>query len=347
LLSPTAKLRLLAELILPRSTAHDESVASFFARRLGVAPLEHLIDPFISGTYAGDPASLSIRATFPQLWEAEQRAGSMLRGMLRGRKRGTKRVPRELFNFQRGMASWPQAIADYIGPQRLWCNARVHTLRPTDGSWQIEVERAGQQRQLNAAQIILATPADVTANLIAALDGAAAKALRAISYPPIALVHLAYARVAVKHPVDGFGALCPAREGRKVLGTLWPSALFAGRAPRDTVLTSSFVGGARYPKLALQDDRALIAQVHAEQVALIGVSEAPLFSQIVRWQRSIPQYDAGHLERIAALAAAEQRYSGLYCIGNYRDGVSVERCWQHGVAIAAQMLKRYPVASLQ
>ncbi|NJM08544.1 hypothetical protein HC891_23715, partial [Candidatus Gracilibacteria bacterium] len=131
-----------------------------------------------------------------------------------------------------------------------------------------------------------------------------------------------------------------------VLGTLWPSVLFAARAPRDMLLTSSFVGGARYPQRALQDDDSLIAQVHAEQAALLGVRGLPHFARVIRWQRSIPQYNAGHLDRITQLALAEERYPGLYCIGNYRDGVSVERCWQNGSAAAVRVLKRQGVAAL-
>jgi protoporphyrinogen/coproporphyrinogen III oxidase len=334
LLSGRAKLRMFAELLLPRSPASDESVAAFFIRRLGPEPFERLIDPFISGVYAGDPRALSARASFARLWAAEQRAGSIVRGMLAGgaarKPKPARRTPRELFSFRAGLAAWPQALADQLGPERLWLGARAVALRQSPDGWELAVQRPGQIDPLTARHVLLAVPAQVAASLIEPYDQAAATALRGIAYPPVSIVHLGYRREAVAHPIDGFGMLCPASEGRRVLGTLWPSALFPGRAPEGAILTSSFVGGARYPDLARQSDEALIEQVHAEQQALIGAREEPMLARVMRWSQAIPQYNAGHIQRLATLEHCEARLAGLHLLGNYRDGVSVERAWQRG-----------------
>ncbi len=348
LLSTGAKLRMFAELLMPRTPASDESVAAFFIRRLGPEPFERLIDPFISGVYAGDPRALSARASFARLWAAEQRAGSIVRGLIGARShkpRPARRAPRELFSFRAGLAAWPQAIADKLGAERLWLGARAVALRQIFDGWELTVQRPGQIDPLVAHHVLLAVPAPVAAGLIEDYDSAAAMALRAIDYPPVSVVHLGYRRAAVAHPLDGFGMLCPASEGRKVLGTLWPSALFAGRASEGMVLTSSFVGGARYPALAQQSDEALIEQVHGEQQALIGASEEPVLARVARWPQAIPQYNAGHIQRLAVLEHCEARLAGLHLLGNYRDGVSVERAWQRGREQAQSVIAAFQPAS--
>jgi oxygen-dependent protoporphyrinogen oxidase len=343
LLSPAAKLRLLAEPLLPRSTAADESVASFFARRLGPEPAERLADPFVSGVYGGDARSTSVRAAFPSLWEAERRAGSLLAGMLsapRAAPRRAKGEPRPrsvLFNFEGGMAIWPQAYARAIGPERLWTGAVASALRPARDGWQIEVRRGVETLTVEAGAVVLATPAYVSAGLLEGLDAGAAAALRAIPYAPMAVVHLGYRREQVAHPLDGFGLLCPAVERRRVLGILWPSSLFPRHAPAGAVLTASFVGGARMPQLAALDDEALVALARAEHEAILGASGSPMLAHVARWPRAIPQYLAGHGALLGELERVEAAWPGLRLIGNYRDGVSVEKCWRRGAALALEL----------
>jgi protoporphyrinogen/coproporphyrinogen III oxidase len=339
LLSPLAKLRALAEPLIPRTSAADESAYAFVARRVGRDAAERFLDPFVSGVYAGDPRQLSMRASFPSLWASEQRAGSLLLGMASGRRRGPQPLgKRELFSFEQGLRRWPEAVARALGPRRLWTNSRVTAIAPTADGWQLTVVRAhGETVALHASEVILAAPAYVSAELVAPLDGDAARALGGIPYPPLAVVHLGYFREDVSHPLDGFGMLCPASEGRAVLGSLWPSTLFAGRAPQGAVLTSQFVGGMRAPELALDDDATLIARTHRELVDLIGVSGKPRMARVVRWPRAIPQYLAGHEARMAALARLEAARPGLHLLGNFRGGVSAVQCWQNGVALAARV----------
>jgi oxygen-dependent protoporphyrinogen oxidase len=348
LLSAAAKLRVLAEPLLPRATTPDESVATFFARRLGPEPAERLVDPFISGVFAGDPHALSVKASFPALWGAEQRAGSLIGGMLSAprspRDRAAPRPRSVLFNFKGGMASWPQAYGRALGPERLWSETRAVSLRPAAGGWCLTVERGGQAVELQARAVVLATPASSSADLIEGLDARAAAALRAIPYAPLALVHLGYAREHVAHPLDGFGLLCPAIERRQVLGILWPSSLLPDRAPQGAVLTASFVGGARLPQLASLDDQELVALAQAEHEALLGARGAPLLAHVSRWPQAIPQYVAGHEARTAELQRLEAEWPGLHLLGNYRDGVSVEKCWRRGVALASTLAPRLPDA---
>ncbi len=357
LLSVKAKLRMLAEPLLPRAVTPDESVAAFFARRLGSEPMQHLVDPFVSGIYAGDPHTLSVQATFPTLWEAEQQHGSMLVGMLAkafaakpARSPDSSKPKREksvMFSFREGLATWPCAIARALGHEHIWCNAPVQRLYPMPHGWEATVLRDGQPRLVTAAQVILAAPAHVLADLIAPVDRAASAALAGMPSYPLSIVHLGYRRDDVSDPLDGFGTLCPSREERAVLGILYPSSLFPERAPEGMVLTTSFVGGARMPSLAELADAPLIELVQREHAELIGVQGAPVFARVARWARAIPQYVGGHAARLAVLRESEERYPGLYYLGNYRDGVSVEKCWHKGMELGQRLpLRRTADAAL-
>jgi oxygen-dependent protoporphyrinogen oxidase len=345
LLSTGAKLRVLAEPLIPRTHLPDESVSAFFARRVGRQLADRMVDPFVSGVYAGDPKGTSIKAAFPSIWEAEQRGGSIVRGMIMGRKSAPKKPKGErpksvLFNFAGGLAAWPQAVARALGSDNVWLNSRARSLRQHEGDWELTVDRGGQTELVSVGMVVLAVPAYVVADLVAEIDAAAAKALRAIPYPPMAVVHLGYKREAISHPLDGFGVLCPSGEGRKVLGILWSSTLFASSAPAGHVLTTTFVGGARIPETTRQSDADVIAMVVREHEQILGARGVPAMTHITRWNQAIPQYTAGHAQRMAALDQLESAHPGLFLLGNYRDGLSVEKCWDKGIALGERVVRK-------
>jgi oxygen-dependent protoporphyrinogen oxidase len=343
LLSSAAKLRIFREPFIPRATGGDESVASFFARRLGPEPAARLVDPFVAGVYAGNPAQISVKAAFPSLWEAEQRAGSIIKGMLSGREKPAPGAPRGpkmrslTFNFPGGLAEWPRAIAAALGPRRVWRNTRATAVRPDGALWQVTIERDRLPETLEARTVILALPAYAAAGLVEGLDARAAAALRGIPYAPVSVVQLGYRREQVRHPLDGFGVLAPSSERRRFLGILWSSSLFAGRAPAGRVLTTTLMGGALAPELALQSDADLIAVAVAEHAAVIGAAGDPELAHATRWERAIAQYTSGHDARIAELERLERERPGLAFLGSYRGGVGVPKCWHNGVALADRM----------
>lgn len=341
LLSAPAKLRLMMEPLIPRAPTTDENIVTFFTRRLGTEPAQRLIDPFVSGVYAGDTTELSVSATFPTLWEAEQEHGSIVVGMIKNgvrKKRPEGRKRSQMITFRNGLTRWPQAMAQAIGAERVWLNTSATALQRVEREWHLTVMRAEQEHVLKASRVVLATPANVTAELVATLDGKAAQFLRGIPYPPLGIVHLAYRRGDVQHPLDGFGMLCPSREQRDVLGTLWPASLFPGRTPEDDiVLTTSFIGGARRPELAQQDEESLIETAIREQRELVGAHGEPVMARATRWTNTIPQYVAGHNEGVKLLTRLEAMWSGLHLVGNYRDGVSVEKCWHKGKELGEQL----------
>jgi oxygen-dependent protoporphyrinogen oxidase len=190
---------------------------------------------------------------------------------------------------------------------------------------------------VRAPAVVLAVPAAAAAGLVRPLAPAAAQALDAIPYSPVAVVASAYRRADVKHALDGFGFLAPRKEGRAILGTLFSSSMFDGRAPADTALLTTFVGGARNPELAQSRPEEIAAAVERELAPLLGAA-SPQWCEVVQWPRAIPQYTLGHLGRIATLEQAEAAVPGLFLRASYRGGVSVGDCIKSADASAAAVV---------
>jgi oxygen-dependent protoporphyrinogen oxidase len=216
-----------------------------------------------------------------------------------------------------------------VGPVVL--GTRVTRLaRDAQGVFTLHAESAGQPSTWRARAVVLATPADTAAKLVREHQGDAADALDAIHYAPVATVATAYPRAGIQHALDGFGCLVPRKAQRQVLGILFSSSRFEGRAGPGTALLTTFVGGLRQPQLPGLPEDEIGALVQAEHQALLGASQAPLFQRVTRWPRAIPQYTLGHLGRVARAEAAQQALPGLFFCANWKGGVSVGDCIKNG-----------------
>jgi len=342
LFSLRTKLSLLREPFVRRSHEDaDETIAQFVRRRLGREFLDYAIDPFVAGVYAGDPDSISVRAAFPRLHALEQKYGSLIRGQIRGarerRKSGeTGKNAARSFSFRDGMQTLTHALARHL-PHLETC-VRVECIaRSQHGDWQVDAQGAGGIVTRVARNVVLAVPAYAAAPLLAPFATAAARALEAIPYAPVAVAASAYRREDVGHALNGFGVLVPKVEHRSILGTLFSSSMFEHRAPAGRVLLTTFLGGMRQPDLPHRTDSE-IAAIVADELAALLQARAPLWTEVVRWQRAIPQYNQGHLERIEQIEAARDTSPGLHFCANWLRGVAVGDCIKNARATADAIL---------
>jgi oxygen-dependent protoporphyrinogen oxidase len=323
-----AKLALLREPFVGRAPAGtEESIAAFVRRRLGNEFLDYAIDPFVSGVYAGDPEDISVPAAFPRLHALEQKYGSLIKGQIKGARERranaeTAKNTAGSFSFRAGMQTLTDALAAAVGPVQTGVTvARVASA--ADGAFRVEGTQQGAAFVRTARAVVLAAPAYAAAGLVREVAPLAVPFLEAIDYAPIAIAASCYRRSDVAHPLAGFGFLVPKKEQRRVLGSLFSSSMFEGRAPEGSVLLTTFVGGKRQPELAARSDSEIAAIVHEELAALVGAAAPPQWTEITRWRQAIPQYTLGHLAKVAGLEAAERSSPGLFLRGSYRDGVSV------------------------
>ncbi len=333
LFSLAGKLRMALDLVLPRRSADDdESLADFVRRRLGQEALERAAQPLVGGIYTADPTRLSLAATMPRFIEMERRHRSIILAMRRQAKaaaRSDSGARWSLFaSFADGMQTLVEALARRLPEGAVRLATQVTGIERTAmGGWRIALDRG---EAVDASQLVLATPAFVSAELVRPLDPMLADRLASIRYASSAIVTLAYARAQVPHPLDGFGFVVPAVEGRRIIAGSFSSVKYAGRAPSDRVLMRVFLGGALAEHLATLPDEELVAAARAELAELLGVRGDPVFVRIARHLRAMPQYDLGHLARVAAIEASVDRLGGLAVAGNAYRGVGIPDCIHSG-----------------
>ncbi len=282
-LSPAGKLRLLFEPLVPRlrDRDRDESVYQFASRRIGSEAASVLVNAMVGGVYAGDDRQLSLRATFPVMHQMESQHGTLFRAML-ARRRKAKTAEKAaggpagpagtLTSFREGLEELVQALATALGP-RLRLGASVVNLSHLGQRGYRVHPRVGAP--LEADAVVLTCPSWVTADIVHPLDRELSEALAAIPSAPLAVVHVAYRREALGPLPEGFGFLVPRGTGRRILGALWPSNLFDGRAPAGSLLMTVMLGGATDPHAARLNDDKLLAIVREDLLALLNILPNP------------------------------------------------------------------------
>jgi oxygen-dependent protoporphyrinogen oxidase len=331
LFSLRAKLRLMREpFIKPALADKEETIAEFVTRRLGQEFLDYAINPFVAGVYAGDPARLSVRSAVSKIYALEKNYGSLIKGAIRGARQRKKRrdvdkTRARLFSFKEGMFELIAALSTALA-ESVQTGVVVQKITRSETGWQIHVENAGQRLRIESRSVVTTTPAFATATWLEPLAPPLASGLRAITYPPVAMVFLGFAKPVTCRPLDGFGFLVPQVENKKILGTIWSSTLFANRAPDDGVALTTFVGGMRQPELAMLNDDELQALVTSELADLLALRAKPDFVAIKRWLQAIPQYELQHQKKLDAVSDFEAANPGFFISGNFRGGISVGDC---------------------
>ncbi len=342
LLSPLGKLRAALDLVLPaRRGGGDETLASFVRRRFGREALERLAQPMVAGIYTADAEQLSLQSTFPEFlkMEAEHRSVIVALRARASQTPGTETAsgPRYgLFATLRGgLSTLVQAMVGQLPSGTIRPGVQVTDVSRTGEGW--TVVRAGAA-PIAASAVVLAVPAPVAGRLLGSTDPLLSGELGAIPYASPATVNLAYQRVHVRHPLDGFGFVVPAIEGRMLLACTFSSVKFAGRAPAGTVLLRAFLGGALHPDTDRLSDADLAGMAHEELKGYLTLQGEPLFAEIRRHPASMPQYHLGHLDRVARITARVGAVPGLALAGNAYGGIGLPDCIRSGEVAATAIL---------
>lgn len=315
LLSPLAKLRLLAEPLRPPLRG-DVTVAEFFRHRLGDQVHDRVVAPFVTGVFAGDTERLSLAAAFPRLAELAAH-GSLLRGLLATRRGGPRR-PQRICAPAGGMGALIAALARELG-NRVRLETPVAAVARIAGG--VEVTLASGVRDVYDSAV-LATPAAVAARLVSDVDAELAELLTSIETVPVAVVHLGYPRAAIDHPLDGFGFLVAPGEPLPILGAVFESRLWPDRAPDGAALLRVMIGGARRPELVDRGETELVELAQEALAPILGIRGEPSLAAAVKWPAAIAQYTVGHVQRVERAEALAAEQSAVLAGASYR-GVAV------------------------
>ncbi len=354
LLSIAAKGRIFGEPFARTRPEGDETIFDFAARRIGTEAASTMIDSMVSGIFAGDARSLSLRACFPKMWQLETDHGGLFRALLATRKRRRKEdavgAPAgRLMSFDAGMETLIRGAADSLGDS-LRTSIGVRSLRRgresrgfVDLSPMAGFTLTTEAGMLEADAVVLAGPASESAELVRPFDHEIAALLSGIPTASLAVVCLGYderAIAAERGPLNGFGFLVPRSEKVRILGALWETSIYPGhRAPAGKALVRVMVGGALDQEAVTLDDDRLLGIVKADLARTMSVNTAPEFIRIIRHPRGIPQYNVGHLERMRRVDERLEAHPGLLLAGNSYRGVSINSCIAEADQIAERALR--------
>ena len=339
LLSWPGKLRIAGEPWARRRPEGDESIHAFASRRIGREAADVLIDSMVSGVFGGDARRLSLRACFPKMWEMESEHGGLFRALLAKRRArklsgGPVGAPAgRLTSFRQGTVELVDELARRLG-DALKLRAPVERIT-RDGCYRLDVVGGGR---IEADQVVLAGGAESSATIVRPLDAELAGILGEIPSAPMTVVCLGYDQAQLPGPLDGFGFLVPRGEGQRILGALWDSSIYPGRAPKAASLIRVMLGGAHDPEAASLDEDTLVAAATGGLADTMGIRAEPIFRRVFRHRIGIPQYTLGHLDWLARIDARLAGRPGLAVAGNAFHGVAINTCVAEAGPLADRLL---------
>jgi protoporphyrinogen/coproporphyrinogen III oxidase len=323
LLSPMGVARAGLDLVLPRrrvAEGRDISVGELLRPRFGSQVFSRLVDPLLGGVHAGRADLLSARSTVPEIVALAHRSRSIYLGGRRASSQPAAAGP-ALVTLEGGLSRLVEALAASLDDVRL--DAHVDAVQRKGEGYVLQLAGGGE---LAADAVVLATPAFVSAELLAEIAPEAAAAASAVPYADVASLTLVYAREALTRDLDGTGFLVPPEEGLLLVGCSWLPAKWMHLADPTTVLIRGMVGRYGDQRFLTMDDEELVARVHGELVRTMGMGALPLEAHVQRWPRAMPQYTVGHQDRLDQLDRALGSLPGLYVIGAAYRGVGLASC---------------------
>jgi len=333
----------------------EETIEEFVTRHLGRECFERIIDPFVSGVYAGDPAKLSMRSSLRKIFRLQTLSffnGALVPGALIRFQEIAKEKeqnppdpkwptykPGELGSFREGLQTLPNAIAHNLkqNGHRVETEWKLKSLMPPSqhNDWSVIFDTPNGSITVFAKAIVCTAPAHAIGNIIKPLDNDAATALDKVYYPPVASVTVAYPKSSFKMPdLPGFGNLNPRSQNIRTLGTIWSSSLFPNRCPPEYNLLLNYIGGSRDVAIADLTPEQILQQVDTGCRATLLKPDAPppKLLGLKLWPKAIPQYELRHQPDILdKLDQFESKFPGCYLGGNYRTGVAFGDCVQFGL----------------
>ena len=374
-LPPWAVARAAWDLVGPGSPAGppDVAVGALVRRRMGRGVQLGLVDALLGGINAGHTDSLSAAVAAPQLLAAAARDRSLIRGLAASAGSAVPAVSSASSGpvgsvGPVGLAASAGPVGP-IGPVALGMPAAPSVFLTVEGGLSRLVDAlrarisaaaniitsdpvvrlawdgATWTAQLSSGQtvagdsVVLACPAAAAASLLAPVSPVAAAGLASIRTASVVLTTLAYPASAVPGPVVGSGFLVPRPEGRLLTAATWVGSKWAHLDRPGQIVIRASSGRVDDGRAMAMDDDALVAALHGELTAAMGLRALrPTEARVHRWPDAFPQYEVGHLERIAAIEARlAEDAPRLVLAGAALRGVGLATCIAGARAAAARL----------
>jgi oxygen-dependent protoporphyrinogen oxidase len=322
------KFRVLGEPFRKKGTNPEENLADLVKRRLGKSFLNYAIDPFISGIYAGDPKYLIPKFALPKLYALEQNYGSFIKGSMKKAKENKKnprlqKATKEVFSAKGGLSKLIAALTEKTGNENIFLKAKSTTVLPVENGFEIQTEINGEPVQIRAKKVITTSGANELMNLLPFMTEKEKAPFETLKYASVVQAIVGY-RNWKGINLKAFGGLVPTIEERNILGALFTSSFFTGRAPRNGALISVFMGGTKRPEIYEMDDEEIENLISRDLCQMLGM---PIFRpdlfEIFRYKYAIPQYGLSSAQRFETISQLQDKYPGLILAGNIRNGIGM------------------------
>lgn len=342
LISPKGKIRAAMDMFLPRKKdSEDESLGQFVERRLGKEVLEHITEPLLGGIYSGNARKISTKATFPHFMALERKHGSLIKGMMKSKHSPVESTQypeiakKSMFlTYKYGMQTLIDRLTEAMPGIHILKDCSVESITATGRQYTIQVNKG---ESIQADGLIMALPASKAAKLLG--KDSATNWLQKINYVSVANIALAYDAADISFPLNGSGFVIPRKEGKDLTACTWTSSKWSHAAPKDKVLLRCYVGNEQAQEWVDLTDEQLLQKVRADLKEIMGITAKPLFHEVTRAVKAMPQYPVNHVEELAAVRQAMQSTKpGVFLCGAGYEGVGVPDCILQGKKAAGDVL---------
>ncbi|WP_313800577.1 protoporphyrinogen oxidase [Cytobacillus sp.] len=340
LFSFPGKIRAAADFVLPRSNARkDQALGEFFRRRLGDEVVENLIEPLLSGIYAGDIDQLSLMSTFPQFYQVEQKYRSLILGMKKStpsqpKSTGEKKDKGMFLTFKTGLQSFIDAIEEKLEPSSVLKGVRVVGIDKNEDEYELELENG---EVLTADSVVLSVPHHITPSLFK--HHRLFDAFKEMPSTSVATVALAFPKEAIEKDIEGTGFVVSRNSDYTITACTWTHKKWPHAAPDGKVLLRCYVGRPGDEAVVDVTDDEMVNIVLNDLNKTMNITMAPDFAVVSRWKDSMPQYTVGHKERIDnVMNELTAELSGVYVAGSSYDGLGMPDCIDQGENAVQQVL---------
>lgn len=342
LFSWAGKIRAAGDFVLPRSKIEgDQSLGAFFRRRFGGEIVENLIEPLLSGVYAGDIDHMSLQSTFPQFYEVEKKHRSLILGM---KKTTPKQVPQKngygakkegvFHTFRNGLETVVEAVEQQLEPGSVMKGVRIEAIEAV-GDKTILALNDGQK--ISADAVVLTTGHEMASRLFA--PHGLLQGLKEIQTTSVATIALAFPEEHVVQDREGTGFLVSRSSDYSITACTWTHRKWPTSTPKGKVLIRAFVGRVGDEAIVDLSDAEIEKIVLGDLGKVIEIKGKPDFTVITRWKEDRPQYRVGHKQRIeAARAELKAKFSQVKLAGASYNGVGLPDCIDQGKAAVKEIL---------
>jgi len=346
LFSLTGKLRAAGDFILPRSNIKgDQSLGGFFRRRFGGEIVENLIEPLLSGVYAGDIDHMSLESTFPQFYAVEKKHRSLILGMKKttpkqlSQKDGHGAKKEGVFHtFRNGLETVVEAIEQQLEPGSVMKGVRIDAIEAPGMTGEKTILEMNDGRKIEADAVILTTGHEMAGRLFA--PHGLLQDLREIPTTSVATVALAFPEGNVVQDKEGTGFLVSRSSDYSITACTWTHRKWPTTTPAGKVLIRAFVGRVGDEAIVDLPDAEIEKIVLADLGRVMNITGKPDFTVITRWKKDRPQYRVGHKQRIAAARAElESKFPQVKLAGASYSGVGLPDCIDQGKAAMKEVLE--------